>query len=123
MAKETTADFKAVFEGLKPLLKAYAKEMVVRYDNDSNYYIDTKQAARGKPVYFGSVHIKKNYVSLYVMPVYVYEDLRNSISPELQKRMQGKSCFNFTAVPKDHLAELKKIIRSGYELYKADGLV
>jgi hypothetical protein len=122
MAKETP-DFQAVFEGLKPLLKPYAKEMVVKYDDNTIYYLDTKQVAKGRAVYFGSVHIKKNFVSLYVMPVHIYEDLRNQISPELQKIMKGKSCFNFTTLAKDQLAELKKIIRDGYELYKNDGLI
>lgn len=31
------------------------------------------------------------------MPVYASEELQKSISAELKKRMQGKSCFNFKA--------------------------
>ena len=29
------------------------------------------------------------------MPVYMFPDLLDGISPELRRRMQGKSCFNF----------------------------
>jgi hypothetical protein len=32
--------------------------------------------------------------------------LRNSMSPSLEKRMQGKSCFNFTTIEPAQLKEL-----------------
>ncbi len=32
------------------------------------------------------------------MPVYVFPELLGAVRPLLRKRMQGKSCFNFTRV-------------------------
>ena len=40
------------------------------------------------------------------MPVYVDPGLLDDVSPELRKRMQGKSCFNFTSVDEPLFAEL-----------------
>jgi len=51
-----------------------------------------------KAVCFGAVRLGKNYVSYYLMPVYMTPALQKRISPELRKRMQGKSCFNFTEI-------------------------
>ena len=57
------------------------------------------------------------------MPLYACPDLLNSISPELRKRMQGKSCFNFTAIDKALFAELKRLTRAGYQRFKQAGWV
>jgi hypothetical protein len=48
-----------------------------------------------KVIFFGAAQIKKNYVSFYLMPVYMFmfPKLLDNISPELKKHMQGKSCF------------------------------
>jgi hypothetical protein len=35
------------------------------------------------------------------------------MSPELKKRMQGKSCFNFKEVDKKLLSELSKLTKAG----------
>ena len=43
------------------------------------------------------------------MPVYVFPDLLDGISPELRRRMQGKSCFNFARVDTPLFAELETL--------------
>jgi len=48
----------------------------------------------------------KRYVSFYLMGIYGAPELLDSISPELRRRMQGKSCFNFTRVDEALLEEL-----------------
>jgi hypothetical protein len=53
-----------------------------------------------KELFLGATQIKKNYVSFYLMPVYMCPDLLKNISPELKKHMQEKSCFNFKRVEK-----------------------
>ena len=45
-----------------------------------------------------NVQIKKNYVSFHFMPIYIDPTLRESLSPALRKRMQGKGCFNFSTI-------------------------
>ena len=54
------------------------------------------------------------------MPVYVNPKLLGAVSPELKKRMQGKSCFNFKEVDKKILGELSDLTKKGFEFYKAN---
>jgi len=55
----------------------------------------------------------KNYVSFHLMSVYASPELLGKTSPELKKRMQGKSCFNFKQVDKKLFSELKTLTREG----------
>ena len=52
------------------------------------------------------------------MPIYMNPKLQAAISPDLKKRMQGKSCFNFTSVDQGHIAELKKLTKAGFDEFK-----
>lgn len=70
---------------------------------------------------FGGVGIGKRYVSYHLMCVYVDPGLLEGMSPELRKRMQGKSCFNFTKVDEGLFDELSAITAKGRELYAAQG--
>lgn len=112
----TQTDFPAVFENLKSILKPYAKKTTVKNDTKSVYYLDGPYSEKWrKELFFASTHIKKNYVSFYLMPVYLYPDLLKGISPELKKRMQGKSCFNFKKAEKSLLDELSRLTKRGFE--------
>ena len=109
-----TADFTRVFEELKKIFKPYTKKMDVLADTDTSYWLNTRLLMRNKqPLAFGGVRKGKNYVSFHLMLVYASPDLLKNISPELKKRMQGKSCFNFKAVDKKLFAELKALTRDG----------
>lgn len=59
------------------------------------------------------VRLGKNYVSFYLMTVYASPDLLKPMSPELKKRMQGKSCFNFKEIDRQLFTELKAITKAG----------
>jgi hypothetical protein len=74
-------------------------------------------------VFFGAAQIKKNYVSYYLMPVYMFPDLLADLSPRLRKRMQGKSCFNFTTVEGGLLGELVQLTQQGAERFRQEGLL
>ena len=63
----------------------------------------------GKPLFFGAAKVNKNYVSFYMMPVYMFPDLLDGISPALKKRMQGKSCFNFKTADASLFNELDQL--------------
>jgi hypothetical protein len=41
-----------------------------------------------------------------------------ALSPDLKKRMQGKSCFNFKKIDKVLLGELAALTEAGYGSYK-----
>ena len=107
-------DFTEVFEQLKTIFKPYAKKMDVSQDTDQCYMLDTRYIMKNKqPLCFGGVRLGKNYVSFYLMSVYASPHLLKNISPELKKRMQGKSCFNFKEVDKQLFAELKALTKDG----------
>ena len=72
----------------------------------------------GRPLHCASVQINKSYVSYHLMPVYADKALRDCLSPALRKRMQGKSCFNFTAVEPALLEELAAITKQGIARFK-----
>ena len=65
--------------------------------------------------YVAGIRRGKRYVSYYLMPAYADPELATSMSPELRRRMQGKSCFNFTHVDEPLFAELGRITRTTFE--------
>jgi len=117
---KSAKDFPAVFAALKKILTPYEKRLsVVRYKPEF-YYLETLlPGPTGKAVCFGAVRLGKNYVSYYLMPVYMTPDLQKRISPELQKRMQGKSCFNFTEIDPLLFRELAALTRAGFAGFRA----
>jgi hypothetical protein len=118
-----THDFEAVFARLKDLLATYEPQLVLEHDTAGNYYLNAPVLGPNqKPLFFGAVQVKKHYVSYYLMPVYLYPDLLDDISPGLKKRMQGKSCFNFKAVDEDLFAELAGLTRRGFERLRKEYL-
>lgn len=107
-------DFSAVFAKLKGLLQPYAKKMVVVQDTDKCYYLDTHHIMKNKkPLCFGAVRLGKAYVSYHLMTIYASPQLLKDMSPELKKRMQGKSCFNFKEVDEKLFKELAKLTKAG----------
>ena len=113
------SDFPLVFERLKNILKPFEPKLTVTADTPGAYSLDGPYSEKWKKqLFFGSAQIKKNYVSFYLMPVYVFPDLLKDISPELRKHMQGKSCFNFKKVEPDLFEELSELTRKGVERFR-----
>jgi hypothetical protein len=116
-----TADFDAVFAELKALFKPYARKMDVSCDTRAYYLLNTRHIMKNKqPLCFGGVRRGRNYVSFYLMSVYASPDLLKGMSPELKKRMQGKSCFNFKEVDGKLFGELAELTKAGAAKF-ADG--
>ncbi len=114
-------DFPLVFEQLKAILSGFAPKLTVKSDTTDAYYLDGPYSEKWKKeLFFGSVQIKKNYVSFYLMPVYMVPDLLKDIPPELKKYMQGKSCFNFKKVEPALFDELRKLARRGFEQFQKE---
>lgn len=112
----TQTEFPLVFESLKSILKPYAKKLTVKTDTSDTFHLEGAYSEKWKKnLFFASAQVKKNYVSFYLMPVYMYPDLLNDASPELKKRMQGKSCFNFRKVETALFEELRQLTRRGFE--------
>ena len=111
-------NFQETFKQLKAIFKPYAAKLHVVHDTDTNYYLDTHMVMKNKQrLFFGAVRTGKAYVSFHLMPVYASEALQKTISPELKKRMQGKSCFNFKTPDEKLFKELGKVTRAGFEKF------
>ena len=114
-------DFPIIFEQLKNILRPYAKDLAVKADTSDSYSSDGPYSEKwNRELFFGSAQIKKNYVSFYLMPVYMYPDLLKDISPDLKKHMQGKSCFNFKKVAPGLFKELEELTGKGAEKFKEE---
>jgi hypothetical protein len=108
-------DLAPVFARLKQIMAAHAAALVVVRDQPGDYYLATTKLhpKNQQPLCFGMVRTGKNYVSYHLMPVYGHPPLLAGISPALKKRMQGKACFNFTAVDEPLFAELAALTARG----------
>lgn len=93
------------------------------HDEPTRYYLGTHEvrAKDGYRTWFGGVEVKKNYVSAHLIPVYVHPAMLETASPDLRKRMQGKSCFNFKAVDDALFEELHALVDAGVARFQADG--
>lgn len=117
-------NFTETFQQLKKILTKYESKLKLTVSDGNNYSLDAGYSEKYKRnVFFGAVNIKKNYVSFHLMPVYIFPELLKNISPELKKRMQGKSCFNFKTIKASEIKELDNLTRLGFEAFKKDKLV
>lgn len=116
--------FTETFARLRDIMRPMGERLVCVRDDPTEYYLNTAHIMKNrKPLFFGAVQIRKNYVSYHLMPVYVFPDLLEEMSPELGKRMQGKSCFNFSEIDEPLFRELEALTRSGYDRYRDSGYI
>lgn len=113
----------AILKALTTLLKRSAPGLDAEETNAGYTLITRKPGPRGEPSWFGGIGARKNYVSYHLMPVYEDPALLDDISPELRKRMQGKSCFNFKTVDKALFKELGELTARCKQRWKADGRI
>lgn len=101
-----------VFDELRARMLRSSNGMNVAQDEPGNVVLKTSwnEPRKKEPAWFGAVQLKKNYVSLHLMPLYALPRLRENVSPELQKRMQGKSCFNFKKVETELFDDVEGLI-------------
>src|ERR1700686_2323094 len=117
-------DFAKAFYALKMVFASYEEHLHVNADTRDRYYLETRSPSyNGKPLFFGAVVSGRSYVSFHFMPLYWDTSLRKKISPQLQKRMQGKSCFNFTTTDTALFRELAKLTTAGLALYRRKNLL
>lgn len=118
------ADFADTFQRLRELLKPYEPETVLVTDAPDNYLLITRTPGANKqPIYFANVRLGKAYVSYHLIPVYLFPDLLDDLSPDLKKRMQGKSCFNFKTVNDAQLAALAELTKRCFDRFQREKIV
>ncbi|HEV8588130.1 MAG TPA: hypothetical protein VGQ72_04595 [Pyrinomonadaceae bacterium] len=117
-------DLNAVFDRLKAIFAPYEKKMNVAQDTDKMYVLNTRYLLKKNyPLMFGGVRLGKNYVSFYLMSVYATPEELKTMTPELKKRMQGKSCFNFKEVDEKLFKELAKLTRAGAKRFSDEKFI
>lgn len=118
-----SSEFDQIFATLRALYAEYANKCVILQNDARRYHLGSREvrSTDGYRTAFGGVEINKSYVSAHLMPVYIHPRLLEPVSPDLRKRMQGKSCFNFRKTDKRLFDELDKLIRAGALQFERDG--
>jgi hypothetical protein len=110
-------EFELAFQGLRKIMKPYDAKLRVIKDGPGGYMSESKSIRyQGKPVMFASI-TSKSYVAFHLFPVYMFPDLLKGISPELKKRMQGKTCWNFKKAEESLFAELGGIVKASFQRF------
>ena len=111
MPDKTTFD--VTFKTLRGILKPHAKRLLVQADTPALYTLALRDVNDrvGRPMFFGCVRKGKAYVSYHLMGFYGNPGLVKKLSPGLRRRMQGKTCFNFTTIDSDHVKELTAVTK------------
>ena len=116
----STATLSSTFKELRALMLRNAKGMHILKEEPGYVQFMASWSHPSKPkvpMWFGGVREGKAYVAYHLMAVYTHPELAKSISPALRKRMQGKSCFNFTAPDPALWKELEKLTARAARLY------
>jgi hypothetical protein len=114
-------EFEFAFQGLRKMLKPYDKKLRVTKDGPDGYMSESKSIRyQGKPVMFAAI-TTKSYVAFHLFPVYMFPNLLQGISPELKKRMQGKTCWNFKKAEEALFAELEGIVKASFQRFAKFG--
>ena len=111
------------FLSLKKVLEPYAPKMVVKHDGPGIYYLESAPSKKyGTEVFFGAVQTQKTQVSFHLLPLHVFPEMLDDLSPALKKRLRGSSRFAFTTVDAGTLRELAALTKKGYQGYKKGGV-
>ncbi len=113
---------KDVFDALKEIMEPCTRSLDVKHDEPGNFHVDTFHVMKNrKPLWFGGVQTRKNYVSYHLMPVYVNPELLDGMSADLKKHMHGKSCFNFKTIDDQSFRELAELTERAVQYYRQAG--
>jgi hypothetical protein len=113
------AGFAAVETRLREILQPLRSKLVATRDQPGDLALEIP-GLEGKPWgYVAGIRRGKRYVSYYLMSAYADPKVMASMTPELRRRMQGKSCFNFTHVDEPLFAELGRITETTFEPHVA----
>ena len=119
---------KIIFDKVKKELEKCCPPMAISKDK-----IDVFEIMGNKPVpygykkvivpgmYFCSVLIKKEMISLHFFPIYIQPDLFKDLAPNLFKCLKGKPCFNFKKEEQVDSKELAALLKKGVEAWKKCG--
>jgi hypothetical protein len=115
----TTESFAETFATLRRILERHGKHLKVVVDKPGDFQLASPTLVDriGRPLFAAAVQIKKNYVTFHVIGIDTPELLKG-MSPTLRKRMQGKMCFNFTAIDSEQARELAAVTKKSIERFE-----
>jgi hypothetical protein len=109
------AAFTEVEDRLRDIVEPLRSKLVATRDRPGDLALEIP-GLEGKPWgYVAGIRRGKRYVSYYLMSVYADPAVAAGMSPGLRRRMQGKSCFNFTRVDGPLFEELGRITIAAFE--------
>jgi len=109
------AAFTEIEDRLREIVEPLRSKLVATRDGPGDLALEIP-GLEGKPWgYVAGIRRGKRYVSYYLMSVYAEPAIAAGMSPELRRRMQGKSCFNFTRVDEPLFEELGRITTATLE--------
>jgi hypothetical protein len=114
-------EFPDIFQRLRALMLQAAPAMVITDDTPTNFTLKTPwiEARTKEPAWFGWIAIKKSYVAYHVMPLYSLPTLNEVVPAALEKRRQGKTCFNFKKADEALFEELRKLTEEAVRMEPA----
>jgi hypothetical protein len=116
------ADLNETYSALRLLMLENASPMEMFKDVSGDIQFNAPWNNPRKPkerMWFGGVALKKAFVSYHLMPIYNEPELSMTISDDLRKRMQGKSCFNFKHIDIDLFAELAELTQRSAKAFSS----
>ena len=119
-AGRSNTEFVVTFNALRTIIAPYAhQQMRVVHDTPDYYCLETTfPLMQHKSVMFAAVRTGKGYVSYHLVPLYMNPRLQAKVSPELNRRKQGKACFNFTKPDHKLFTELADLTKLGFDEFK-----
>ncbi len=121
-------DLQQIFKQVRNLISRYSPPLVAKKDQADYYDLWSVQdvviaGRKKKEVFFAGAIIQKGYVGFYFMPVYVDEEMKKVFSPELLALLKGKSCFHIRRNDATIMSQIKKVLKTGFEIYQKNGWV
>jgi hypothetical protein len=118
------SDFPGAFAALRKILKRYSTGMIVQSDTPTDYTVVTPAIGPNrKPIWFVAVLSKKSAVTYHLFSLYFNPALEAKVPPELLRRKQGKTCFNFQRPDAALFAALDDLTKLGRENFGRHGLL
>ncbi len=117
-----------IYIELVKILKPFEKKLNFRTDGKSKYELSGKKKVTvGKKevegMFFASVLIQINFVGFYFFPIYTHAHEFKGLPVNLKKCLKGKSCFHIKKIDKELFAEIKQMVKTGFEVYQKAGWV
>lgn len=111
-------EFSKIFAQLRDTMLKAAPGMVVTDDTPTNFTLKTPwiETRTKQPAWFGWIAITKSYVAYHLMPLYSLAALNDVVPASLEKRRQGKTCFNLKKADKALFEDMRLLTEAAVRM-------